>query len=104
MSVDSLKEQYFPKYITSGKDGFYKFLLICQIKKLVLINKGSYKGISPDLEYLDHHDRFLVLYRREGEEQYLDMAKIFRKVAHKIHRIMLKKNMTIQNNKFLNLV
>ena len=35
---------------------------------------------------------------------YLDIAKVFRKVAHKIYRVMLKKSLTPKNSKFLNLV
>lgn len=104
MSVEGLKQQFVPKYINGGKDKFYRFLLLCQIDKLMLINKGMYRGISPELEFLEYYDRFIILYRREGEEGYLDMARIFRRAAHKIYRVMLKKNMTVRNAKFLNVV
>lgn len=74
------------------------------LNKLVLINKGTHIELTPDLEFLDYHNRFIILYRREGEEVYLRVARIFRKAAHRIYRIMLKKDMTAPNAKFLNLV
>lgn len=104
MSAEVLKKEFIPKYLATGDEKFYRFLLTYALKKLVLINNGTYKGISPDLELLDYYDRFLVLYRREGDEVYLQLARLFRRSAHRIYRIMLKKSMTIVNNKFLNLV
>lgn len=104
MSADVLKQEFLPRYLAAGDHKFYGFLLTHAIKKLVLMDKGTYKGCSPDLEYLDYYDRFLVLYRREGDEAYLQIAKILRRAAHKIYRVMLKKNMTPTNAKFLNLV
>jgi hypothetical protein len=104
MSVDVLKQEFVPKYLATGDHKFYGFLLAYAIKKLVLIDKGSYKGCSPDLEYLDYYESFMILYRREGDEVYLQIAKVLRKAAHKIYRVMLKKNMTPTNAKFLNLV
>jgi len=104
MSAEVLKKEFIPKYLATGDEKFYRFLLTYALKKLVLINNGTYKGTSPDLELLDYYDRFLVLYRREGDEVYLQLARLFRKSAHRIYRIMLKKSMTIVNNKFLNLV
>lgn len=104
MSADGLKEEYVPKFISNGEDKFYRSLLFIAINKLVLIDRGMYKGIMPHLEYLDYYDRFICLHRREGDEIYLKIARMLRKAAHKIYRIMLKKNMTISSTKFLNLV
>lgn len=104
MSAEVLKKEFIPKYLATGDEKFYRFLLTYALKKLVLINNGTYKGISPDLELLDYYDRFVTLYRIEGDEVYLQLSRLFRKSAHRIYRIMLKKNMTITNNKFLNLV
>lgn len=104
MSVDVLKDEFVPKYLASGEQKFYRFLLTYALNKLVLINKDVYKGISPEIEFLSYYDRFIVLHRREGNEVYLNVAKIFRKASHKIYRVMLKKDMTEKNNKFLNLV
>jgi hypothetical protein len=103
MIAETLKKEYVPKYL-DGERKLYRFLLVSALKKLVLIEKGDYKGILPDLELLEYYDQFIILYRREGDQIYLGMASIFRKTAHKIYRIMLKKNMTLYNPKFLNLV
>jgi hypothetical protein len=104
MSADVLKTEFVPKYLATGEQKFYRFLLVYALNKLVLIDKGIYKGTTPDLEFLDYHDRFIILYRREGDEVYLQVARLFRKAAHKIYRLMLKKQMTPPNAKFLNLV
>jgi hypothetical protein len=104
MSIDGLKKEFVPKYLAVGEQKFYRFLLMYALNKLVLINKGTNIELTPDLEFLDYHNRFIILYRREGEEVYLQVARIFRKAAHRIYRIMLKKGMTAPNAKFLNLV
>lgn len=104
MNADTLKKEFVPRYIAAGDSKFYKFLLVYAVNKLMAIEKDIYKGITPNLELLEYHDQFIILYRREGEESYLQVAKLFRKAAHKIYRIMLKKNMTSRNDKFLNLV
>lgn len=104
MSTDGLKEEYIPRYLASGEQKFYRFLLVYALNKLVIIDKGDYKGVSPELEFLTYHSKFLIIYRREGDDNCLQVASLFRKAAHKIYRIMLKKKMTTINNKFLNLV
>ena len=104
MSADILKQEFVPKYLATGEQKFYRFILVYALNKLVLIEQKTYKGESPNLEFLGYHDRFIVLYRREGEDVYLQLAKRFRKAAHKIYRVMLKKNMTTLDSKFLNLV
>lgn len=102
--ADPLKTQFVPKYKEIGEYGFYRFLLMYALDKLVMVEKGTFTGTLPNLEYLTYHDRFIILYRREGDPIYLEMAKLFRKVAHKVYRIMLKKNMVSSDKKFLNLV
>jgi hypothetical protein len=102
--VDILKVQFVSKYKEIGPYKFYRHLLVYALNKLVLIEKDNYKGILPNLEFIECHDKFIILYRREGDEIYLELAKLFRKVAHKIYRIMLKKDMTSPNRKFLTLV
>jgi len=104
MSAEALKKQFVPKYLATGELKFYRFLLLYALNKLIHIEKGSFKGKTPELEFLDYYDQFIFLYRREGEEVYLDLARVFRKAAHKVYRVMLKKNMTERNVKFLNLV
>lgn len=105
MSAELLKEKFVPKYIAAGQPAkFYRFLLFYALNKMVLIEQGFLKETAPDIAFLDCHDQFIMLYRREGEEHYLNMARSFRKAAHKIYRVMLKKKMTTYSPRFLNLV
>ncbi len=104
MSVEALKNNFVPKYLATGEQKFYRFLLLYALNKLIYIEKDAFKGKSPELEFLEYYDQFIILYRREGEEVYLELARCFRKAAHKVYRVMLKKNMTEKNAKFLNLV
>lgn len=105
MTGDALKSNYINKFNAIGENRFYKFLLSCAIDKLIKIKEDEYKGIStPDVEFLEISDKFLCLYRRDDQEVYLEIARIFRKAAHKIYRLCLKKGFSKKNNKFLNLV
>jgi hypothetical protein len=104
MSEDVLKKEFVTRYIAVGEQKFYNFLLFYALNKLVLISQNKYNGVLPSIEFLEYHDRFIILYRRDGDDMYLKIAKLFRKAGHKIYRIMLKKNMIIKNEKFLNLV
>lgn len=107
MSVEALKKEFVPKYLAAGEPKFYRFLLLYALNKLIYMNKfgkDSFKGKSPETEFLDYYDQFIILYRREGEEIYLDLARVFRRAGHKVYRVMLKKKLTERNNRFLNLV
>ena len=105
MSIELLKQEFVPKYLESRESNkFYRFLLFYAINKMVLIDQGFTKCITPDVAFLECYDQFIIMYRREGLEYYLDMARAFRKAAHKIYRVMLKKKLTTYNTKFLNLV
>ena len=104
MSLDVLKREFVPKFLIIGKEKFYKFLLVFATNKLMLINKGTYNGIYPDLEYLEYYDNLIILYRREGTTELLEMGKLFRRASHRIHRIMIKKDMTKENDRFLHAV
>lgn len=104
MSTELLKKEFVPKYMPVGEVKFYRFLLFYALKKMVLIEQGFDKGTAPDIAFLECYDQFIILYRREGEKHYLNMARAFRKAAHKIYRVMLRKKMTAHNPRFLNLV
>lgn len=99
-----LKTQFLSKYKETGEYKFYQFLLAYSMQKLVEIEKKQYTGIYPNVELLNFHDKFIKIYRKEGDEVYLDIAKFFRKAGHKVYRIMLKKNMIQKDKKFLTLV
>ena len=105
MTGDALKLDYVGKYNSVGEQRFYKFLLNNAITKLIKIRDGEFKGCnSPELEFLDYAEKFLILYRRDNEEIYLSISRTLRKAAHKIYRICLKNGYTQRNSKFLNLV
>ena len=104
MNTDVIKKNYLDKYKTSGQDKFYKFLLFYSVSRMMLLEKGDQSIMPPNLELLEYYNQSIIWYRREGEEIYLDMAKVFRRAAHKIYRVMLKKNLTNKNDKFLNLI
>ena len=101
MRVDLIK--FVEKYHSVGEQSFYRFLLAEAISKIVKMKNGEYKG-NPELEFLKCSDKFLILFRQEGEEDHLTISKIFRKAGHKIYRLLLKRGLTNKNNKFLNLV
>ncbi len=104
MSVEALKSEFVPKFLAAGERKFYRYLLVYATKKMMNIEKGNYRGVSPETILLDCYDQFIILYRREGEGIYLDLARVCRKAAHKVYRIMLKKKMVERNSRFLNLV
>lgn len=104
MSVEALKNEFVPKFLTVGEHAFYRYQLVSALTQMMNMEKGLYKGLSPELVLQSGYDQCLILYRREGDKVYLDMARVFRRVSHKIYRMMLKKGMTQRNAKFLNLV
>lgn len=101
MQTDNIKRLFISKYTAVGEERFYKFLITYAMNRIVDIEKTKY---NPALELLDYYDMFLKLYRREGEDIYLDLAKQFRRASHKMFRILLKKGMTEKNGKFMQLV
>lgn len=103
MNADFLKKEFLNKYIALGGDKFYNALLFYSVKRLVEAEKNK-TNISINLELLDFYNQFIILYRREGDPSYLEVAKLLRRAAHKVYRVMLKKNLTNKSDKFLNLV
>lgn len=104
MSIEEIKEELVPMFAANGEHKFYNSIIFLGVKKMIAIEKGDYKGPLPNVEYLDYHDKFLILYRREGEDIYLDIAKMFRKAGNKLYRLMLKKEMIEKDLKFLNVI
>jgi hypothetical protein len=103
MNAEFLKKEFINKYVALGPEKFYNALLFYSVKRLVSSDEDKTK-LPINLELLDHSEQLIILYRREGDENCLEAAKICRRAAHKIYRVMLKKNLTPRNNKFLNLV
>lgn len=104
MKGNALKHDWIGKYRTVGHDRFYKFLLSYGNDRLLKIQANPSSGISPEIEFIEYSEHFLVLYRRSGEDDYFTLAAIFRRAAHKIYRTGLKQNIIKQNKKFLQLV
>lgn len=111
MIPEEAKKLFVTKFSSFGNEKFYKFLLNYAVNKII-VNEEAKKenpkvqptGLSPEAELMDYYDRFLLLYRRENDLIYLEIARLFRKAGHKIYRIMLKKNMIQRDGRFLNLV
>lgn len=96
---DDVKKLFISKYSLVGHDSFYSFLINYATNKVL-----EKKDISPEIELLNYYDRFLLLYRQEKKDIYIEIAKAFRRAAHKVYRIRLKRKETYKSKKFLNLV
>lgn len=101
--VDVVKHEFVDRFRAVGRDRFYNFILTFGVDKLVRIRDGQ-KMLSPEVEFLDYYDKFLMLYRRGLDEDYLELAKLFRKAAHKIYRVGIKQKLIDRSTRFLNLV
>ena len=99
-----IKKDHLTTFLTLGEEKFYNLLLVVSVSKLAYLQKNDIKDKSPEIEFLDYYEENLTLYRRNGEQLYLDLAKVFRKAAHKVYRSMLKKKLIKKNDKFLNIV
>jgi hypothetical protein len=101
---DNIKKLFINKYATVGEEKFYKFLITYALNRIVEPVEKDKNSLNPALELMDYYDMFLKLYRREGDEIYLELSHQFRKAGHRIYRIMLKKGLVEKNNKFLQLI
>lgn len=104
MKSNALKHDWINKYRAVGHDRFFKFLLSYGNDRLLKMQQNSSLGTSPEIEFIEYAEHFLVLYRRSGEADYFTLAAIFRRAAHKIYRTGLKQKIIKQNKKFLQLV
>jgi hypothetical protein len=109
MIPEEAKKIFVNKYESFGSDRFYKFLINYAENKIATdkdIKKEDKKSIiiSPEIEFMDYHNDFMSFFREENKTVYLDIAKLFRRAAHKIYFIMLKKSLCPYNPKFLNVV
>jgi hypothetical protein len=112
MIPEETKKLFLDKFSSIGNDKFYKFLLNYAVNRVITGQEGAIKprgknkliGVSPEMELMDYYDKFLVLYRKEGEVAYLEVAKLFRKAGHTVYRMMIKKDIIEKNDRFLNAV
>lgn len=104
MTAEYLKKNFIDVYNSVGEGKFYRFLLCYAVNKIIRVKNQEFKTVcSPEIEYLNYSEKFLILYRHDDQEIYLIMSRIFRKAGNKIYRMMLKKGMIDVNNKFLNI-
>lgn len=107
MIPEESKKIFIDKFSSFGDEKFYQFLLNYAIGKIADGNfkkKYNKSENSPEKELLSYYDKFLFLYRNENNIIYLDIAKLFRRAANKIYRILLKKKVIKKSNIFFNLV
>ncbi len=111
MLHEEAKKIFINKFESFGNEKFYEFLLNYAKNKMTANEdiknknpKAEPVGTSPEIELLDYYSKFLILYRRENIETYLNIAKVFRKAAQKVYNILLKKQIIEKSSKFLNLV
>lgn len=97
------KSIFYDKYKKIGELQFYNYLLNYCLTKINSIEKLKYKGIYPHIEMMKYHDMAMKIFRKEknNDSNFIRLAKIFRKVAHKIYRVMLKKDLIETNYLFL---
>ncbi len=103
MDTVALKTELLPKFLQLGDERFYRFLLVLGAQRIVSLEKGE-QVVFPNLELLEFHDQFVILNRREADDRYLQIAKVFRRAAHKIYRLMVKRNLIEPNPRFLRAV
>ena len=96
---NQIHQLFVSKYSSIGEERFYKFLLTFGLGKIA--DKST---SNPALELIEYYDMFLKLYRRENNSVHLELAKQFRRAAHRIYRIMLKKKLMPASKKFLHSV
>jgi hypothetical protein len=102
MAADlNIKELFLGKYEQVGAEKFYSFLIEYAENRILDANKN---GLSPELELLGYHDKFITLFRKEHNPVFLELSKLFRRAAHKVYRMMLRNGSIEENEKFLNTV
>ncbi|NJO18373.1 MAG: hypothetical protein HC877_22365 [Thioploca sp.] len=62
-----------------------------------LIAKKEYE--NPEIIMLDQSEAFFALFRTTGNDIYFTIAKLLRKAAHKLYRILRKKDKNHPKNK-----
>ncbi len=93
------------EFLTNGESKLYNSLLSQSVKQIVmLISEDKQNKVYPNKTLLIMSNKFLKQYRISGDDSYLKISKIFRRAAHKIYRVLLKKHLINKDNDFLNLV
>lgn len=100
MSINAqIKETYSKEFEKIGSEKFFESVFSSAKKSI------KNKDLSTEIIIIDQADSFFALYRKTGNENYSEIAKILRKVAHKIYRIKRAQNGEMPTNRrFLELV
>lgn len=104
MVSNTILQKFLDHFEQCGEIKFYKTILFEAVKQVIVLKTDKECIATPHLDLINLYDAFLSKYRSDGKEQYLIVARIFRKVAHKIYRIMIKDNLINNHPKFLNVV
>lgn len=89
------------KDYVSNKKEFIKTIILQTNKKVLEYKKDQ---ISPDLELINISEQFLKQYRKTADKNYLEISIFLRRLAHRVHWTMVKKELISKNKKFLNMV
>lgn len=92
-------KKFLHKYSMVGDEKFYIFLVKFSLEQPFVRGERS-----SALKLMDYHTIFLKLYRKEGDEIYSDIARVFRKAAHKVFRVLCRRGLESRNNVFLYLL
>jgi hypothetical protein len=104
MLSEKTKQIFIKTYTLHGSERFLELLLNRSMESMKSIKNSSQREFAPELELISYYEKFLDLYRKENNEIYLNIAKQFRKAAHKVYRELLKHGETKINERFLNIV
>ena len=95
----ALQKTYLESDKLNGSDKFYSKILYFGMTEISVQKNYFVADVLLTLS-----KAFLASYRRENDEDLLEISKIIRKAAHKLYRVLLKMELTSINAKFLNKV
>jgi len=95
----TVQEEYLKEFKRIGTEKFFESVLLSASKSIKDYSK------STELIILDQAESFFALYRKTGNDSYSEIAKILRRVAHKVYRAKRKINKEMPTNrKFLEMI
>jgi hypothetical protein len=100
MSINTnIRDEYLAEFQRIGYEKFFESVLLSASKNIKDYSK------STEIIVLDQAESFFALYRKTGNDSYNEIAKILRRVAHKIYRTKRKINKEMPTNRrFLEII
>jgi hypothetical protein len=100
MSINTnIRDEYLTEFQRIGSEKFFESVLLSASKNIKDYSK------STEIIVLDQAESFFALYRKTGNDSYNEIAKILRRVAHKIYRAKRKINKEMpMNRRFLEII